>query len=70
MTEGPPKGKEHRKPELYYDGVLKGPALWQSNVRKPLFFPKGSCNVEQARLCNVMLVIFYEFYLLCGRYLY
>ena len=24
MTEGPPEGKEHRKPELYYEGVLKG----------------------------------------------
>ena len=22
MTEGPPEGKEHRKPELYYEGVL------------------------------------------------
>ena len=27
MTEGPPEGKEHRKPELYYDGVLKGARL-------------------------------------------
>ena len=22
MTEGPPEGKEHRRPELYFDGVL------------------------------------------------
>ena len=27
MTEGPPEGKEHRKPELYYEGVLKGARL-------------------------------------------
>ena len=24
MTEGPPEGKEHRRPELYFDGVLEG----------------------------------------------
>ena len=24
MTGGPPEGKEHHKPELYYEGVLKG----------------------------------------------
>ena len=27
MTEGPPEGKEHRKPELYYESVLKGSCL-------------------------------------------
>ena len=27
VTEGPPKGKEHRRPENYYDGVLKGARL-------------------------------------------
>ena len=27
MTEGPPKGKEHRRPEQYYDSVLKGSRL-------------------------------------------
>ena len=27
MTEGPPKGKEHRRPENYYDSVLKGSCL-------------------------------------------
>ena len=27
MTEGPPKGKEHRRPEKYYDSVLKGSHL-------------------------------------------
>ena len=24
VTEGPPEGKEHRRPEMYYEGVLKG----------------------------------------------
>ena len=27
VTGGPPEGKEHRKPELYYDSVLKGARL-------------------------------------------
>ena len=27
VTEGPPKGKEHRRPENYYDSVLKGARL-------------------------------------------
>ena len=27
ITGGPPEGKEHRKPELYYEGVLKGARL-------------------------------------------
>ena len=34
MTEGPPEGKEHRRPELYYDSVLEGSRLWRSNVRR------------------------------------
>ena len=24
VTEGPSEGKEHRRPEMYYEGVLKG----------------------------------------------
>ena len=27
MTEGPPKGEEHRRPELYYNNVLEGSRL-------------------------------------------
>ena len=27
MTEGPPEGKEHRKPEKYYDSVTEGARL-------------------------------------------
>ena len=39
MTEGPPKGKEHRKPELYYDGVLKGALLAAEQCAKDIIFP-------------------------------
>ena len=24
VTEGPPEGKEHCRPEMYYEGILKG----------------------------------------------
>ena len=27
VKEGPPQGKEHRHPEMYYEGVLKGARL-------------------------------------------
>ena len=27
VNEGPPQGKEHRHPEMYYEGVLKGARL-------------------------------------------
>ena len=27
VKDGPPPGKEHRKPEMYYEGVLKGTRL-------------------------------------------
>ena len=39
MTEGPPKGKEHRKPELYYDRVLKGARLAAEQCTKDIIFP-------------------------------
>ena len=39
MTEGPPEGKEHRKPELYYDGVLKGARLVAEQCTKDVVFP-------------------------------
>ena len=39
MTEGPPKGKKHRKPELYYDGVLKGARLVAEECTKDIIFP-------------------------------
>ena len=39
MTEGPSEGKEHRKPELYYDGVLKGARLVAEQCAKDIIFP-------------------------------
>ena len=34
IKEGPPQGKEHRNPELYYEGVLKGAILSRTSVQK------------------------------------
>ena len=39
MTEGPPRRKEHRKPELYYEGVLKGFCLSAEQCTKDIVFP-------------------------------
>ena len=39
MTEGPPEGKEHRKPELYYEGVMKGACLVADECTKDIIFP-------------------------------
>ena len=39
MTEGPLEGKEHRKPELYYEGVLKGACLVAEQCTKDIIFP-------------------------------
>ena len=39
MTEGPPEGKEHRKPALYYESVLKGSCLAAELCTKDIIFP-------------------------------
>ena len=39
MTEGPSEGKEHLKPELYYEGVLKGARLVAEQCTKDTIFP-------------------------------
>ena len=39
MTEGPPEGKEHHRPELYYEGVLKGARLAAEQCTKDIIFP-------------------------------
>ena len=39
MTEGPPEGKGHRKPELYYDSVLEGTRLVAQQCAKDIIFP-------------------------------
>ena len=39
MTEGLPEGKEHRRPELYFNGVLEGPRLVAERCAKDVIFP-------------------------------
>ena len=39
MTEGPPEGREHRKPELYYESVLKGSCLAVEQCTRDIIFP-------------------------------
>ena len=38
MTEGPPEGKEHRRPELYFDDVLEGSRLVAEQCAKDVIF--------------------------------
>ena len=38
MTEGPPEGKEHCKPELYYASVLEGSRLVAEQCAKDIIF--------------------------------
>ena len=38
VKEGPPAGKEHRHPEMYYEGVLKGARLVADECTKDIIF--------------------------------
>ena len=38
VKEGPPEGKEHRCPEMYYDSVLKGARLVAEECAKDVIF--------------------------------
>ncbi len=38
MTEGSPEGKEHRRPKLYFDGVLEGARLIADECSKDVIF--------------------------------
>ena len=38
VKEGPLQGKEHRHPEMYYEGVLKGACLVADECAKDLIF--------------------------------
>ena len=38
VTEGPPEGKEHRKPENYYKDVLAGARLVADECTKDVIF--------------------------------
>ena len=38
VREGPPEGKEHRYPEMYYESVLKGSRLVANECAKDVIF--------------------------------
>ena len=38
IKEGPPEGKEHRHPEMYYEGVLPGARLIVDECSKDVIF--------------------------------
>ena len=38
INEGPPQGQEHRHPEMYYEGVLKGARLIADECTKYVIF--------------------------------
>ena len=38
IKEGPPQGKEHRTPKIYYEGVLKGARLVADECPKDVIF--------------------------------
>ncbi|SPT20372.1 unnamed protein product [Triticum aestivum] len=38
VKERPPQGKEHRHPEMYYDGVLKGARLIADECTRDIIF--------------------------------
>ena len=39
MIEGPSEGKEHPRPELYFDGVIEGSRLVVEQCSKDIIFP-------------------------------
>ena len=48
MTEGPPEGKEHHRPEMYYDSVMKGSRLMAEQCSKDIISPESiilSCPI-------------------------
>ena len=38
VTDAPPPGREYRKPEMYYEGVLKGACLVANECSKDVIF--------------------------------
>ena len=38
VKDGPPQGKEHRHPEMYYEGVLKGARLVVDECAEAVIF--------------------------------
>ena len=56
MKDGPPPGKEHRKPENYYKDVLKGACLVADECSKDVFFEYNSLVLSCAlKTCSYAL---------------
>ena len=72
MTEGPSEGKEHHKPELYYDSVLKGSRLVAEKCTKDIISHEYNhvllCNIKQGHFYYLLPIIL-KFFLLCGHFI-
>ena len=56
IKEGPPEGKEHRHPKMFYEGVLKGARLIADECTKDIIFEKTcSCNLVFMKTCSYVL---------------
>ena len=38
VKDGPPEGKEHRRPKIYYEGILKGARLVADECTRDVIF--------------------------------
>ena len=56
MKDGPPPGKEHRKPENYYKDVLKGAYLMVDESSRDVIFEENSLVLSCAlKTCSYAL---------------
>ena len=62
VKDGPPEGKAHRHPEMYYDGVIKGARLVADECTKDTIFELiYSCHVFNLKtkllaLCSAFVI--------------
>ena len=54
VKDGPPEGKQHRYPEKYYDGVMKGARLVADECTKDTIFER----MYFCRCCNIKTKLF------------
>ena len=70
VTEGPPKGKEHRHPEQYYDNVIKGARLVADECAKDVIFEwmySYHPVIWKWVYVRYMALVNLKYYLLCDR---
>ena len=70
VKDGPPPGKEHRKPEMYYEGVLKGARLVADECSMNVIFGELAHFVlctENLFMCAKQCFLNLKYYLLCGH---